>query len=326
MSPGKVLITARNVYGSRDAMKLLEDAGCDVEVLQSDPPFDVARLLEHSRDKNALIFTMEPTREELIEAATDLKIIARPGVGYDTVDIDACTRRKVAVTVAAGCNDQSVADFAMGLLIMNARHLMDAALACGERKWVRFIGTEVWKKTLTIVGLGRIGKNLARRALGFDMRVLAVTEPLPDDEAFARDHGIEIVDLESGLREADFVSLHTPLTPQTENLINERTIELMKEGAILLNTARGGLVDEAALAAAVRSGRLAGACVDVLRVPGEGSPSELIGVPNIIVTPHMATFAREAMARVAVSAATSVVTALQGKRPEFVVNPEIYEG
>lgn len=325
MSLGKVLITAKAVATSDEAMALLRDAGCEVEVLESSPPFDEDLLIEHGRDKNALIFTMEPTTARLIDAIPDLRVIGRPGVGYDTVDIDACNRRNVAVTIAAGCNDQSVADFTMGLLIMNARHLMDAALACGERKWERFVGTEVWKKTLTIIGLGRIGKNLARRALGFDMRVLAVTEPRPDDEVFAAEHGIDIVDLETGLREADFVSLHTPLTPQTENMIDEDRIGLMKPGAFLLNTARGGLVDEAALAAAVRSGHLGGACVDVLRVPGANSPSELIGVPGIIVTPHMATFAREAQARVAVSAANSVVTALRGERPEFVVNPEIYD-
>jgi phosphoglycerate dehydrogenase-like enzyme len=322
MSLGRVLITAKSVSSSSDAMHLLKDAGCDVEVLDSNPPFDEDLLIRHSRDKNALIFTMEPTTARLIEAATELKIIARPAVGFDTVDIDACNRRGVAVTVAAGCNDQSVADFAMGLLIMNARRIMDAATASQERRWERYIGTEVWGKTLTIIGLGRIGKNLARRALGFDMRVLAVTNPGNGD--FAARYGIDVVDLETGLGEADFVSLHTPLTSATRNLMNERAIGLMKPGAFLINTARGGLVDETALAAAVRSGHLGGAAVDVLQTQGPGSPSELIGVPGIIVTPHMATFAREAMARVALSAANSVVKVLRGERPEHVVNPEIY--
>jgi phosphoglycerate dehydrogenase-like enzyme len=322
MSLGRVLITAKSVSSSPEAMSLLQDAGCDVKVLNSSPPFDERSLIEHSRDKQALIFTMEPTTSRLIDAATDLKVISRPGVGFDTVDIEACNRRGVAVTIAAGCNDQSVADFAMGLLIMNARRIMDGARACQERKWERYAGTEVWRKTLTIVGLGRIGKNMALRARGFDMRVLAVTNP--GNEDFAARHGIDIVDLETGLRAADFVSLHVPLTSTTRNLMNERTIGLMKPGAFLINTARGGIVDENALAAAVSSGHLSGAAVDVLQTQGPDSPSKLIGIPGIIVTPHMATFAREAMARVAVSAANSVVSVLRGERPENVVNPEIY--
>lgn len=322
MSLGRVLITAKSVSSSKAAMHLLLDAGCDVEILDSTPPFDEDLLIRHSRDKNALIFTMEPTTARLIDAATELSVIARPGVGFDTVDIGACNRRGVAVTVAAGCNDQSVADFAMGLLIMAARQIAAAAQATQERKWERYVGSEVWGKTLTIIGLGRIGKNLARRARGFDMRVLAVTRSGSNN--FAAQHGIEVVDLETGLQEADFVSLHTPLTPATVKLMNERTIGLMKPGAFLINTARGDIVDETALAAAVRSGQLGGAAVDVLKTQGAGTPSELIGIPGIIVTPHMATFASEAMARVAVSAANSVVKVLRGERPENIVNPEIY--
>lgn len=324
MSLGKVLVTAKSVSSSAAAMRLMENAGCMLEVATTPAPFDENWFIEHSRDKDALVFTMEPVSGRIIDAAENLKVIARPGVGYDTVDVAACTRRKIPVTIAAGKNDQSVADFAMGLLLLAARGVLTAAEACQQRKWERTVGTEVWRKTLTIVGLGRIGKGVALRARGFDMRVLAVAKP--GAEGFAAVHGIDIVDLDTGLREADFVSLHVPLTPATENLMNERAIGLMKPGAILINTARGGLVDEDALAAAVAAGRLGGAAVDVLRVQGADSPSVLIGVPGIIVTPHMATFAREAMERVAVAVAESIVTALRGSRPDDVINPEIYRG
>lgn len=320
---GKAFITANAVSSSKAALKVLEDAGCEVQFGTAPAPFDEQWFIEHGRDADAWVFTMEPIGARIVDAAPKLKVIARPGVGYDTVDVAACTRRRIPVTIAAGTNDQSVADFAMGLLLTAARGIVEAAQITQQRKWDRIIGTEVWSKTLTIVGLGRIGKNMVRRARGFDMRVLIVTRT--PDRGFATLHEAQYVDLETGLREADFVSLHAPLTPETGNLINARTIALMKPGAFLINTSRGGLVDEAALADAVRSKRLGGAAVDVLRQQGPNTPSILLGVPGIIVTPHMATFAREAIERVAVSVANSVVAVLRGERPAQVVNPEIYQ-
>jgi phosphoglycerate dehydrogenase-like enzyme len=156
------------------------------------------------------------------------------------------------------------------------------------------------------------------------MRVLAVSNSR--DEAFAAAHGIEYVDLETGLREGDFVSLSAPLTAATQNLINADRLAMMKKGSFLINTARGGLIDEAALAQAVISKHLAGAAVDVLCEQGANSPSPLIAVPGILVTPHMATFSHEAVERVAMATVRAIVAALRGERPQFVVNPEIYTG
>jgi phosphoglycerate dehydrogenase-like enzyme len=318
----KVLITAKSLASSSAALRVLENAGCEVRLEVGSTLRDESWLVDQCREIDALVVTMEPLTSRIIDAAANLKVIARPGVGYDTVDLPAATRRKIAVTIAAGQNDQSVADFAMGLLLLAARGIMSAAAACQERQWQRVTGTEVWNKTLTIVGLGRIGQGMARRARGFDMRVLAVSRH--PDPRFVAQHGIEVVSLEEGLRAADFVSLHAPLTPDTRYLINERTLGQMKRGAYLINTARGGLIDEQALANAVRSGYLAGAAVDVLIEQGAGSRSPLIGIPQIIVTPHMATYASEAMERVAVSTARSIVAVLDGERPPYVVNPEIY--
>lgn len=322
MSLGKVLITAKSVSSSHAALQFLTDAGCEVVIESTPVPWDERWLIEKTRDVDGLIFAMEPVSRQLLEAAERLKIIARPGVGYDTVDVAAATRRGVAVTVAAGANDQSVADFAFGLLLMGARGIDQGARSVQQHGWERAVGIEAWGKTLVIVGLGRIGKAVARRARGFDMRVLAVTETR--DPAFAAENGIEYADLEDALSQADFVSLNAPLTPETDNLMNERTLGLLKPGAFLVNTSRGGLIDEHALAAAVRRGHLAGAAVDVLRVQGANSPSPLIGVPGIIVTPHMATFSRESMERVALAAAKSIVAALRGERPSVLVNPEVY--
>jgi phosphoglycerate dehydrogenase-like enzyme len=323
MNGGKVLVTAKSVSGCEAAVRLMRDAGCEVVIETTPLPFDEAWLIERTRDAAGIVFAMEPVSSRLIEAATALKIIARPGVGHDSVDVAAATRRGIPVTIAAGTNDQSVADFTLGLLLMSTRGLMEGALSVQRHGWERRTGTEVWRKTLAIVGLGRIGQGVARRARGFDMRVLVVSRGR--DEAFAAAHGIEYVTLEQALRQADFVSLHAPLTAETENLIDAAALAAMKRGAYLINTSRGGLVDEAALAAAVRAGHLAGAAVDVLRTQGAKSPSPLIGVPGIIVTPHMATFSREAMERVAMSAARSVVAALTGARPSVLVNPEVYD-
>lgn len=324
MSLGKVLITAKSVCNSPAALQLLTDAGCETVVESTPLPWDERWLIEKTRDVDGLIFAMEPVSSALIDSAKRLKIIARPGVGYDTVDIAAATRRGVAVTVAAGANDQSVADFAFGLMLMGARRIDCGNRSVQQHGWERSVGIEVWGKTLVIIGLGRIGKAIARRARGFDMRVLAVTRTR--DPLFAAACGIEYADLDYALSCADFVSLNAPLTSATENLIDARALASLKPGAFLVNTSRGGLVDEQALAAAVTNGHLAGAAVDVLRVQGANSPSPLIGIPGIIVTPHMATFSTESMERVSLAAANSIVTALRGERPSVLVNPEVYAG
>ncbi|MDZ5456797.1 phosphoglycerate dehydrogenase [Azohydromonas lata] len=323
MRRGRVLITAKSVAGSPQALKLIEQAGHEVMVKDPPLPFDEQWLIDQAREVDALVLAMEPVTSRLLDAVSRLKVIARPGVGYDTVDLEAASRRGVLVTVASGTNDQSVADFTFGLLLQATRAIAIAADSVRQGRWDRVTGTEAWGKTLAIVGLGRIGKAVAKRARGFDMRVLAVSRNT--DDAFAREQGITFVSLEEALREADFVSLHAPLTPDTQDLINTRTLAWFKPGAYLINTSRGGLVDEQALAEAVRGGHLAGAAVDVLKAQGAGSQSPLINVPGIVVTPHMATFTRESMDRVALSVARSVIAVLQGQRPEHIVNPAALE-
>jgi phosphoglycerate dehydrogenase-like enzyme len=319
---GKVVITAKTVSSSAEALALLREAGIDVVALATPEPWDEGWLIEQVRDASAIVFAMEPVSAALLDAARRLKIIARPGVGHDTVDLAEATRRRIAVTVAAGANDQSVADFTFGLLLAAARGIVPAVESVRAHGWERFMGTEVWRKTIAIVGLGRIGRGVAQRARGFDMRVLAVSRQRT--QTFAAAHGIEHAELNDALAQADFVSLHAPLTPETRNLIDAQALARMRRGAFLINTSRGGLVDEQALADAVRSGHLAGAAIDVLRVQGADSPSPLIGVPGILVTPHMATFSRESTQRVALAVAGSVIAALKGERPAGLVNPEVW--
>jgi D-3-phosphoglycerate dehydrogenase len=319
----KVLVTAGSVAGAPEALRTMEQAGIEVVVRSVPPPFDESWLVEQVGDVDALVVAMEPVTAAILNAAPRLRVIARPGVGYDTVDLGAATLRGVIVTIASGTNHESVADFTFGLLLQATRAISTAAASVAGGGWQRVTGTESWGKTLAIVGLGNIGKAVARRARGFDMRVLAVTRN-PDQE-FGRQSGIEFVSLAEALGRADFVTLHAPLTAETANLIDARAIAAMKRGAYLINTSRGGLVDEQALADAVVSGHLAGAAVDVLREQGVGSRSALIGVPGIIVTPHMATFTLEASQRVAMSVAQSVVMTLRGERPPHVVNPSAFD-
>lgn len=316
---GKILVTARSVANTPAAIEAMRSAGHEVIIATSPMPFDLGWIAEQMRGIDALVFAMEPVSAEALEKADRLRIIARPGVGYDTVDLEAATRKGVIVTIAAGTNNQSVADFTLGLLLQATRGIAIAAESVQQKGWERVTGTEVWGKKLAIIGMGRIGKGVAQRARGFDMDVLAVS-PRRDDD-FARMHGVRYVSFDEAIEQADFVSLNAPLTQETVGLIDARVLARMKRGAYVINTSRGGLVDEAALAEAVLSGHIAGAAVDVLQTQGAGSPSALIGVPGIIVTPHMATFTKEATQRVAMSVAHSIITALHGGAPEHIVNP-----
>ena len=200
MSLGPVLVTAASVAACAPALQRLRDAGCGLRVLSTPQPFDEAWLVEQVGDVAGLIVAMEPVGARVFAAAPQLKVIARPGVGFDTIDMAAAARHGVAVSIAAGCNDQSVADFTMGLLLAAARGLLPAAASVQAQGWARSAGTEVWGKTLALVGLGRIGQGVARRARGFDLRVLAVTRQ--QDAAttdFAVRHGVELVGLEDAL-------------------------------------------------------------------------------------------------------------------------------
>jgi len=281
MTLGKVLITAASVKGHAPALQALRDAGCELVLANTPQPCTMEWQLEQVQDIAALVFAMEPMPAQVLEAASGLRVIARPGVGYDTVDLATATRRKVAVTVAAGTNDQSVADHAFGLLLMASRGLLTAVNSVQAHGWDRPTGTEAWRKTLAIVGYGRIGRAIARRARGFDMRVLVVT-PRPDPA----DKEVEFVTLDEALAQADFLSLSAPLTAQTEGLINADALARMKKGAFLINTSRGGLIDEAALCAALQYGHLRGAGLDAFDPEPPAPNNPLLALEQVVVTPH----------------------------------------
>jgi D-3-phosphoglycerate dehydrogenase len=277
---------------SERGMELLRQPGWQVV---SPPPGQAAADLA---DADALI-VRSATRvtPELLEKAPRLRAVGRAGVGVDNIDLDAATRRGVLVMSTPGGNAVSVAEHTFALLLALARQVpkLDAAIHAGRWEKSSAAGTELRGKSLGLIGLGRIGGEVARRARAFEMRVLAFDPYI--SEAAAREAGVELVPLDRLLAESDFVSLHAALSPATQNLINAGTLAKMKPGARLVNAARGELVDEAALADALKSGRLAGAALDVFaEEPPKNSP--LTALPNVIATPHVAGSTEEAQEEV----------------------------
>ncbi|HEV8384914.1 MAG TPA: phosphoglycerate dehydrogenase [Candidatus Acidoferrales bacterium] len=260
------------------------------------PP--AAELIRELSDAEALI-VRSATRvtPELLEQATALRVVGRAGVGVDNIDVEAATRRGVLVMNTPGGNAVSVAEHTIALLLALARRVPQLAAATRAGRWEKSgaQGTEVRGKTLGLVGLGRVGGEVARRARAMEMRVLACDPFL--SEVAARDAGAELVSLDDLLARSDYVSLHAALGPATEKIINTAALEKMKRGARLINTARGELVDEGALAEALRAGKLAGAALDVFAVePPRDSP--LLALPNVIATPHVAGSTEEAQEEV----------------------------
>ncbi|MBI3972020.1 MAG: phosphoglycerate dehydrogenase [Chloroflexi bacterium] len=255
----------------------------------------------------------------VFDAARKLQVVGRAGVGVDNIDLDEATRRGVVVVNSASASTFAVAEHTMALLLALARNVPQAMESLERGEWTpsKFMGLELRRKTLGLVGLGRIGTQVARRALGFEMRVIA-TDPFISRE-YAESNGVELVPLDRLLAEADFISLHAPLNPQNERMMGDDEFARMKEGAYLVNTARGGLVDEAALRHALDSGRLGGAALDVFATePPAGCP--LIDHPKVVLTPHISASSREAQVEAGTDVARLVLACLRGEHVSGAVN------
>ena len=276
---------------------------------------------------DAIIAGGETISAAVIAASSKLRAIARTGVGYDAVDLEAAKAGKVAVTITPGANQDAVAEQAFALLLALAKDLLahDRAIRAGA--WSRApLPRAIRGRTLGIVGLGRIGRAVATRALAFGMSVLA-HEPVGDHSAFCSKHGIEQVDFDDLLARSDVVSLHLPLVEATRRLFDASAFERMKPGSILINTSRGGLISEPDLVAALRSGHLAGAGLDVFDREPPPADHDLWSLPNVVLTPHMAGVDEVAMADMAEMAAQCLVDLHEGQWPvECMVNPEVGPG
>jgi D-3-phosphoglycerate dehydrogenase len=256
----------------------------------------------------------------VIDAAENLKVVARAGIGLDNVDVEAATRKGVMVVNAPQSNIVSAAEHAIALLLAQARNIPRADAALKDGRWERsaFQGVELQGKTLGVVGIGRVGTLVAQRAAGFGMRVIAFDPYVPKDRA--KEIGVELMPtLEALLVQADFVTIHLPRTPDTEGLIGDHEFSMVKPGARLVNTARGGIVEETALAKALEDGRLAGAALDVFEhEPTTDSP--LFRLENVVVTPHLGASTAEAQDKAGTTVAEMVRLALKGEFVPYAVN------
>jgi D-3-phosphoglycerate dehydrogenase/(S)-sulfolactate dehydrogenase len=254
---------------------------------------------------------------ELLEHAPKLKVVGRLGVGLDNLELDTLRARNVTVTRATSSNAVSVAEYVMGAMLDLSRRYQELSRELHGGRWNRqaAIGTELYGKALGIVGLGDIGGRLAKRAKAFGMQVLAA-DPVIFESSFAvQEYGLGQVELEVLLEHSDFVSLHAPLLPGTRNLINAAALARMKPTATLINTARGGLVDEDALAEALKEGKIAGAVLDVRQQEPPGKDDPLRGLPNALLTPHVAGVTQESNRRASLHVAEDVLRVLQGEKP-----------
>lgn len=311
------------------AMSLLAGRA-KLDVQEGERPLSKSELMARLADKHALICQLIQTVDAaVLAAAPELRIVANVAVGYDNIDVAAATQRRIAVTNTPGVLDEAVADFTWALLLAAARRVVegDALVRSGTwRGWdlLLLLGTDVYGKTLGLYGFGRIGRAVAARARGFRMRTLYYARhraPAETEEELAA----RWVDRETLLRESDLLSLHVPLTPETYHAIGARELAQMKPTAILINASRGPVVDEAALAAALVAGQIAGAALDVFEEEPRVHP-KLLGLKNVVLAPHLGSGSVETRTRMAVLAAENVLAVLEGKRPPNLVNPEIYVG
>ena len=314
------------VYVSRPipepGLELLR-ASCDVEVKPTDDLVPREELLEKVKGRDALLCLLTETIDkEVMEAGSELKIIANYAVGYNNVDVEAATKRGIWVSNTPGVLTDTTADMAWALMFAVARRVVesDKFLRAGKYKgWsaTMLLGGDVSGKTLGLIGVGRIGAAVARRSVGFNMRVL-YSDVRPNRE-LEREIGAEHVDMDTLLRESDFVSTHVPLMPETTHLISVRSLGMMKPTAYFINTSRGPVVDEAALAEALRDNVIAGAGLDVFENEPEVHPG-LLELDNVVITPHTASGSVETRGKMAVMAAENVLAALNGKTPPNAVN------
>jgi phosphoglycerate dehydrogenase-like enzyme len=317
-----VVVTTMAFSKKPEALAPLEQAGHEVRFDATGPGASEDRVVQALQGAAAVIAQTEPYTAGVFDRLPDLKIVARSGVGFDAVDLPAATERGVLVTTTQGGNDWAVADHAFALMLALAHNVLLSDRAARAGRWERPVGVDLWQKTLGIVGLGRIGKGMVLRAEGFRMKILA-HEPYPDRD-FVDQHGVELVPLEELLRRSDFVSLHSPSLPETYHLINAERLALMKPTAYLVNTARGPLIDEAALEAALEAGQLAGAGLDV-RESEPPKDQRFNRFDNVILNTHIAGVTRETLDAMSAMAAQSAADTLAGKQPHGLVNPEAWE-
>jgi phosphoglycerate dehydrogenase-like enzyme/quinol monooxygenase YgiN len=322
-SAGVVLCGAPTLADHRGYLAPLEEAGFEVRWNELGRPFNEAELIEQLDGVVATIAGIEPYTERVFAASPELKVVARVGVGHDQVDVAAATRHGAAVAMAFGTNHDAVADHAMALIAAAAHRVVEYDRRVREGRWGSLFHGRLNEACAGIVGFGRIGRALAKRCLGFNMEVL-VCDPVAEADTVAR-LGYRLVGLEELLGRADFVSLHVPQTAETRHLIDARRLALMRPGAVLVNTARGGLVDEAALVRALEEKQIGGAALDVFEAEPLPPDSPLRRLDQVVLTPHVGGLSAASLRAMAERCVENVLAVLRGRDPGpgLVLNPEV---
>jgi len=325
MGKPKIFITSRS-FGRycTEALELVKSVA-EVEISPYGRALTESELLEVVKEVEGLVVGNDKIDRNVIENARNLKIVARHGVSVSNIDLKAATQNDVVVTYTPGANADSVADFTIGLMICVVRHIPRAHTSTVQGKWEsnKFMGMELSGKTLGIIGLGRIGSKVARRAKGFNMRILYYDQIRKIH--LEKELGVEYVDLKTLLRESDIVTLHVNLTDETRGMIGKEELGLMKKTAYLINTARGPVIDEKALYEALKKRKIAGAAIDVYSREPPGSNFPIFELDNVVVTPHIAAYTREAIQRMDMMNAEDIVRFFKGEKPIYVANPEVLE-
>jgi len=314
----KVLVTPLEQIGRfSDALSILEQKGC--EIIRSPYPHPVAEkdLQMIIRGIDAIIAGNDELTAKVIQATDRLRVVSRYGSGMNNVDVEAATKKKIVVTYAP--NHNAVADFTVGLMLCLARRICQANASVKAGNWERpFLGTDLWRKTLGVIGTGKIGQAVIKRVIGFEIKVLAYD--IQENQRMAEKLELKYVSLEELLEQADFVSIHVPLCDETRGLIGDKAIGLMKSSACLINVARGGIVDEKALYQALKEKRLAGAALDVYAQEPPSRRNPLLKLENVITTPHMGVDSREGIKNMDLVATENVMRVLNGQAPLYAVN------
>jgi phosphoglycerate dehydrogenase-like enzyme len=316
--PFRVLVTANAFLESGEtAAGPLVAAGAELVAAPRPGPLPEAELIDCLAGCDAVIASSDPYTRAVLQAAPRLRLIARWGVGVDSIDLAAATERGVLVANAPGLTTEAVADYTFAMLLALARRLCPARELMAAGGWGEFRGVDVWRKCLGIVGFGAIGRAVARRAAGFEMTVLACDPHV--DAATVTATGARPVALTELLAEADFVTLHAALTPETAGLIDEAALRAMKPAAFLINAARGGLIDEPALLRALREGWIAGAALDVYAAEPLPPAHPLRRLPNCLALPHNAFNSAVTAAAVNHAVTENVLAVMRGEPPPGLV-------
>jgi len=320
------------VYVTRElperGMKIIKER-FDAEVWPEYGPPPKTEIIRKARDVDALVTLLSDKIDaEVFDAAPKLKIVAQMAVGFDNIDVAEATRRGIYVTNTPGVLTETTADFAWALLMAIARRVVEADRYVRSGQWKvswhpsMLLGRDVYGATLGIVGAGRIGTAVARRAKGFNMKILYYdVVPMPPE--IEKELDAKRVDLDTLLRESDFVSIHVPLIKETYHLINEEKLKLMKKTAYLINNSRGPVVDEKALYKALKEGWIAGAALDVFEQEPTPLDNPLLKLDNVVVAPHISSASYETRSRMAEMVAENLIAFFEGKTPPNLVNPDV---